>query len=191
MTSLVFMLDEVPEPVWKTSIGNWLSCSPAAIAAPASAISCASAWSRLPSSALTRAAVPLIRPSQRMTETGTVSPEIGKLSTAFLVSPPYSVFFFTGGIDPGAYPSGGLSPFGLEAANRARDVQRGAGLDLEVVDEPPLVHAVLGHEVDHRVGVAERDEAVGDRPVRLAHHVAVAVAVGQRRHQAGFGVVLG
>src|SRR3954464_1342224 len=146
MTSLVFMLDEVPEPVWKTSIGNWLSCSPAAIAAPASAISCASALSRLPSSALTRAAVPLIRPSQRMTETGTVSPEIGKLSTAFLVSPPYSVFFFTGGIDPGAYPSGGLSPFGLEAADRARDVQRGAGLELEVVDEHPLVHAVLGHE---------------------------------------------
>ena len=26
--------------------------------------------------------------SQRMTETGTVSPEIGKLSTAFVVSPP-------------------------------------------------------------------------------------------------------
>ena len=30
ITSLAFMFDEVPEPVWKTSIGNWSSCSPAA-----------------------------------------------------------------------------------------------------------------------------------------------------------------
>ena len=90
ITSLAFMLDDVPDPVWKTSIGNWLSCSPAAIAAPAAAISLASFGSSLPSSALTRAAVPLMAPSQRMTATGTVSPEIGKLSTAFLVSPPYS-----------------------------------------------------------------------------------------------------
>ncbi len=29
ITSLAFMLDEVPEPVWKTSIGNSSSCSPA------------------------------------------------------------------------------------------------------------------------------------------------------------------
>ena len=29
ITSLAFMLDEVPEPVWKTSIGNWSSCRPA------------------------------------------------------------------------------------------------------------------------------------------------------------------
>ena len=25
MTSLAFMFDDVPEPVWKTSIGNWSS----------------------------------------------------------------------------------------------------------------------------------------------------------------------
>src|SRR4051794_5566679 len=43
-----------------------------------------------PSSALTRAAAPLMRPSQRTTETGTRSPEIGKLSTALVVSPPQS-----------------------------------------------------------------------------------------------------
>ena len=35
MTSLAFMFDDVPEPVWKTSIGNWSSCSPAATASPA------------------------------------------------------------------------------------------------------------------------------------------------------------
>ncbi len=28
MTSLAFMFDDVPEPVWKTSIGNWASCLP-------------------------------------------------------------------------------------------------------------------------------------------------------------------
>ena len=43
-----------------------------------------------PSSAFTRAAAPLMRPSQRTTDTGTRSPEIGKLSTAFVVSPPQS-----------------------------------------------------------------------------------------------------
>ena len=30
-TSFAFMFDEVPEPVWKTSIGNWSSSSPEAI----------------------------------------------------------------------------------------------------------------------------------------------------------------
>ena len=29
ITSFAFMFDEVPEPVWKTSIGNWSSSSPA------------------------------------------------------------------------------------------------------------------------------------------------------------------
>ena len=31
MTSFAFMFDEVPEPVWKTSIGNWSSSSPFAM----------------------------------------------------------------------------------------------------------------------------------------------------------------
>ena len=35
ITSLAFMFEEVPEPVWKTSIGNWSSCSPAATSSPA------------------------------------------------------------------------------------------------------------------------------------------------------------
>src|SRR4051794_5639812 len=54
---------------------------------------CARSASSRPRSALTRAAAPLIRPSQRTTDTGTVSPEIGKLSTAFVVSPPHSCCF--------------------------------------------------------------------------------------------------
>ena len=35
ITSLTFVCVEVPEPVWKTSIGNCSSCSPAAISAAA------------------------------------------------------------------------------------------------------------------------------------------------------------
>jgi hypothetical protein len=88
ITSLAFMFDDVPEPVWKTSIGNWSSWSPRATASAASAIASASLGSSLPRSALVRAAAPLMRPSQWMTDGGTVSPEIGKLSTAFFVSPP-------------------------------------------------------------------------------------------------------
>ena len=88
MTSLAFMFDEVPEPVWKTSIGNWSSCVPAATASAASAMAVASLGSSLPRSAFARAAAPLMRPSQWITEAGIGSPEIGKLSTAFFVSPP-------------------------------------------------------------------------------------------------------
>src|SRR3954466_5033594 len=90
MTSLAFMFDDVPEPVWKTSIGNWSSCSPLATRSPAAATRSATSRSSLPSSALVRAAAALMRPSQRTTETGTRSPETGKFATAFVVSPPQS-----------------------------------------------------------------------------------------------------
>ena len=90
ITSLAFMFDEVPDPVWKTSIGNWSSWRPAAISSAAAAIRCARSESSSPSSALARAAAPLIRPSQRTTATGTRSPETGKFATAFRVSPPHS-----------------------------------------------------------------------------------------------------
>ena len=82
------MFEEVPEPVWKTSIGNWSSCLPAAISAPALAIRRATPTFSSPSSLLTVAAAPLMRPSQWITSTGTGSPEIGKFSIALRVSPP-------------------------------------------------------------------------------------------------------
>ena len=58
----------------------------------AAAIRSASSASSSPSSAFTRAAAALIRPSQRTTGTGIGSPETGKFSTAFRVSPPQSSF---------------------------------------------------------------------------------------------------
>ena len=90
ITSFAFIFDEVPDPVWNTSIGNWSSNSPSAIRSPAAAIRDALSSSSNPSSALTRAAAPLIRPSQRTTGTGMCSPETGKLATALVVSPPHS-----------------------------------------------------------------------------------------------------
>ena len=90
ITSLAFMFDEVPEPVWKTSIGNWSSCSPAATCSPAAAIRSATSGSSSPSSPLTRAAAAFSRPSQCTTAGGMRSPETGKLSTALVVSPPQS-----------------------------------------------------------------------------------------------------
>ena len=62
MTSLAFMFDEVPEPVWKTSIGNWSSSSPRATRSAAAAMRSALSGSSSPSSALTRAAAALMRP---------------------------------------------------------------------------------------------------------------------------------
>src|SRR3954469_22280771 len=88
------MFVEVPEPVWKTSIGNWPSCLPAAISFAARSIERALPFGSSPSSPFTAAAAPFRRASQRTTSIGTVSPEIGKFSTALLVSPPHSCFAF-------------------------------------------------------------------------------------------------
>src|SRR5918999_2441105 len=90
MTSFAFMFEEVPEPVWKTSIGNWSSWRPCAISSAAAAMRCARSASSSPRSAFARAAAPLTRPSQRTTATGTRSPETGKLATALRVSTPHS-----------------------------------------------------------------------------------------------------
>ena len=84
------MFEDVPEPVWKTSIGNWSSSSPAAIRSAAAAMRSALSASSRPSSAFARAAAALIRPSQRATGAGIGSPETGKLATALRVSPPQS-----------------------------------------------------------------------------------------------------
>ncbi len=84
------MFDDVPEPVWKTSIGNWSSCWPAATSSPAAAIRSAISPSSSPSSAFTLAASALMRPSQRTTGVGTRSPDTGKFATAFVVSDPQS-----------------------------------------------------------------------------------------------------
>ncbi len=90
MTSFAFMFELVPDPVWKTSIGNWSSSSPSATRSAASAMRSATSASRSPSSAFTRAAAALIRPSQRATGVGIGSPETGKLATALRVSAPQS-----------------------------------------------------------------------------------------------------
>src|SRR5436190_2717083 len=90
ITSLAFMLDDVPEPVWKTSIGNWLSWRPSPTSSAAAAMRSATAESSRPRSAFTCAAAALMRPSQWMTAVGIGSPETGKFSTAFRVSAPQS-----------------------------------------------------------------------------------------------------
>src|ERR1700691_4528618 len=92
ITSFAFVFVEVPEPVWKTSIGNCASCLPAAISPAPLAMLAARRLSSRPSSPLTSAAAPFTRASQRTTDTGTRSPEIGKFSTALVVSAPPSCF---------------------------------------------------------------------------------------------------
>ncbi len=89
-TSLAFVFDDVPEPVWKTSIGNWSSWRPSATSSPARPMRSPSSASSSPSSAFTRAAAALMRPSQWTTGVGTGSPDTWKLSIALLVSEPQS-----------------------------------------------------------------------------------------------------
>lgn len=81
-TSLVFMLDDVPEPVWKTSTGKCSSQRPSATSAAASWIASAMSGSSTFSSAFTLAAAALIRASASMWARSSRCPEIGKFSTA-------------------------------------------------------------------------------------------------------------
>ncbi len=89
MTSLAFMLDEVPEPVWKTSSGNSPSCSPLATRAAASWMARARSGGSTPSSPLTMAAAPLIDASAPIRSRDSRSPEMGKFSIARWVCAPH------------------------------------------------------------------------------------------------------
>ena len=82
MTSLVFMLEEVPEPVWKTSIGNSASYLPVAISLPAAMMASAISPSNAPESLLTCAHAAFRRPIARICADSKPRPEIGKFSTA-------------------------------------------------------------------------------------------------------------
>src|SRR3954452_572959 len=82
MTSLAFMFELVPEPVWNTSMGNWSSYAPDATSSAAAATASARSASSTPRSLLTRAHAPLTRPSARICAGSMGRPEIGKFSTA-------------------------------------------------------------------------------------------------------------
>jgi hypothetical protein len=78
----MFMLDEVPEPVWNTSTGNWSACPPRTISSAAASIASATVAGITPSAALTYAAAALIRASAATCVGSSPRPEIGKFSTA-------------------------------------------------------------------------------------------------------------
>ncbi len=81
-TSLVFMFEDVPEPVWNTSIGKCASCRPVATSSAAATMASATSWSSTPSSAFARAAAFFTRASASMCPRSSGVPEMGKFSTA-------------------------------------------------------------------------------------------------------------
>jgi hypothetical protein len=89
MTSLAFMFELVPDPVWNTSIGNWSSCSPAATSAAAASMAAATSPSITPREALAAAAAPLMRPKAEISDRSSTTPETGKFSTARCVCAPH------------------------------------------------------------------------------------------------------
>src|SRR5690554_690579 len=91
-TSLVFMFELVPEPVWNTSTGKCSSCAPVATSSAAPTIASAISAGRTPSSAFARAAAFLTRASASMWPRSSGVPEIGKFSTARCVCARYSAF---------------------------------------------------------------------------------------------------
>src|SRR4051794_12600171 len=141
MTSLAFMFDEVPEPVWKASTGNWSSNSPSATRSAASAMRCATSESRRPSSPLARAAAALMRPSQRMTSSFTGSPETGKLATALSVSPPQSL----------RSTSTSVIPYTVSRGSSAAEADQLAGQPDGVV----VGHEEAGAREDAQLGVGQ------------------------------------
>ncbi len=82
ITSFAFMLLLVPEPVWKTSIGNASSCSPAATSRAALSTAAAGSASRTPSAPLTFAAAAFTSPMAWISAGSIGVPLIGKFSTA-------------------------------------------------------------------------------------------------------------
>src|SRR5581483_341915 len=88
-TSLVFMFDEVPDPVWNTSIGKWSSQLPSATSVAASAMALEMSLSIVFWRPLTAAAAPLISASAWIRLRSLRIPEIGKFSTARWVWAPY------------------------------------------------------------------------------------------------------
>jgi hypothetical protein len=82
ITSLAFMLELVPEPVWKTSTGKCASWWPAATSSAAAAIAPASSGGSTPIRPFTRAAAAFTRPSARIWLRSRPRPEIRKFSTA-------------------------------------------------------------------------------------------------------------
>ena len=89
MTSLAFMFELVPEPVWNTSTGNWSSWSPATTSAAAASMAVATSASTTPSSALAAAAAPLMRASAEISDRSSTVPDTGKFSTARWVCGPH------------------------------------------------------------------------------------------------------
>ena len=88
ITSLAFMFHDVPDPVWKTSIGKWASHFPCAISSAACSIARAMGASRRPSAPFTDAAACFTCPSARTRDTGIRSSETEKFSTARCVWAP-------------------------------------------------------------------------------------------------------
>ncbi len=81
-TSFMFMLLDVPDPVWNTSMGNSWSHWPAATSSAASLMAAATFLSTSLRRAFSSAAAPLIAASAEIKDRSTVVPEIGKFSTA-------------------------------------------------------------------------------------------------------------
>src|SRR5262249_55945972 len=171
ITSFAFVFELVPEPVWKTSIGNWSSNSPAATRSAAEAIRSAMSASSRPRSAFERAAAALIRPSQRATGSGIGSPETGKFAIAFSVSMPQRARSSADvAIRPGCRRGATAGPRGVKQPPPAAELPPRPPVRLS----PPLLDGIdqlppcVGHDIDPALSqeLVERVLAPGRKPLR-------------------------
>ncbi len=90
MTSLAFMLEEVPDPVWKISTGNSRSSLLSTTSVAAATMAWAVRDSSPPRSRFTSAAARFTRPKAWIIPGGMGRPLMGKFSTARWVCAPHS-----------------------------------------------------------------------------------------------------
>ena len=88
ITSLAFMLVEVPEPVWNMSTTNWSSNPPLATSREEVTIASEMSSSSSPSSRLTSAAASLIDEIAAMNDLPNLRSLMGKFNTARIVFAP-------------------------------------------------------------------------------------------------------
>src|SRR3954452_1974990 len=171
MTSLAFMFELVPEPVWNTSIGNSASYAPDATSSAAAATASAISASSTPRSLFARAQAPLTRPRARIWAGSIGRPEIGKFSTARWVCAAHSALAGTWtspivscsvrySCDCSSVMSGSLAP---DSRHHLHGVAR-----RELVEEPLRGRAA---EVDAAVRALRQAPAVEGHGRREEHRV--------------------
>ncbi len=185
MTSLAFMFVEVPEPVWKTSIGNWRVVLAGGDLLGGFLDARGAALGEQAELAVDGGGGALQARQPVDHGDGTVSPEIGKFSTAFVVSaaPQLLLRHRLSSGEPFLVVSGALKPYPQNAAQLAGEAD---GVVVGHQEARALEHAQLaiGEQAQRLFGAGERMQAVLVGPQQQHGHLQAGIELEQLRLRA-------